>query len=103
MEKTTLKKKNGEVISLDGSHVVVSDSSGADALLDSELETIRGGLHEHENDSVLAGLSVGEDGKLEYDGKPISENLVDCVVITAGDPVPANLRENGIVFEIQAE
>lgn len=58
--------------------------------------------HEHDNADVVGALGKDESGKLTYEGALVSDGLVDCAVINAGEPVPANLRDNGVVFEVQA-
>lgn len=59
--------------------------------------------HEHGNADVVNALGKDETGKLTYDGELVSDGLVDCAVINAGEAIPENLRDNGIVFEVQAE
>lgn len=57
--------------------------------------------HEHGNADVVNALGKDDSGKLTYDGALVSDGLVDCAVINAGEPIPVNLRDNGVVFEIQ--
>ena len=52
---------------------------------------------------MVNALGKDETGKLTYDGELVSDGLVDCAVINAGEAIPENLRDNGIVFEVQAE
>ncbi len=57
--------------------------------------------HEHSNLETLNALGKDGSGKLTLDGTVVHDGLVECAVINAGEPIPENLRDNGIVFEVQ--
>lgn len=57
--------------------------------------------HEHTNADVVNALSKNENGVLLLDGQLVNDGQVDCAIINAGESIPANLRDGGIIFEIQ--
>lgn len=57
--------------------------------------------HAHANMEVVNALGKNADNRLTYDGSVVGGDQVDCVVLNAGDPIPENLRDNGVIFEIQ--
>lgn len=57
--------------------------------------------HQHANSGTLALFGQDTEGNLTFAGQPVVSETVDCVVIHAGDPVPANLSATGVIFEIQ--
>lgn len=57
--------------------------------------------HEHPNAEVVNALGKDDEGKLTFNGDEVFDGKIDCAVINAGDAIPENLRDNGIIFEIQ--
>lgn len=48
---------------------------------------------------VLKKLGLDESGRLTVDGAPVNDGKVGVAVINSGEPIPGNLRDDGLVFE----
>lgn len=78
---------------------VIADSS----LKQTDLSQAVGMKHQHANSGTLVLLGQNTEGELTFSGQVVvvGDVKVDCVVINAGEEIPANLSENGVIFEIQ--
>lgn len=52
---------------------------------------------------VLDKLTTDAGGNLLYDGKRIGDDKLDVAIINAGEDIPANLREGGLLITKQAK
>lgn len=65
--------------------------------------------HEHENKEVLDTLDMDDEGHLLVEGMPISSggssssgsNQQEIVIVKQGERIPSNLKNNGVILEIQ--
>lgn len=95
----------GPVAAVKG-NLAAFDASTGKTIKDSEISMSEAAdavakKHEHANAEVVDGFGKDTDGNLTYNGNPVGDNKVDCVVINSGEAIPENLRDNGIIFEIQ--
>ena len=89
---------SGNIASFSGSTgKIIADSGISSTDIDQALEW----RHQHANSGTLALFGQNTGGELTFSGKPVGVGLVDCAVISAGDPVPENLAPYGVIFEIQ--
>lgn len=67
--------------------------------------------HEHENKEVLDTLDMDDEGHLLVEGMPISSgsgsgggsNQQEIIIVKKGERIPSNLKNNGVILEIQNE
>lgn len=86
------------------SNIAVFDNASGKVIADSgvavsDIATLKAVKHSHENSEVLDELGES-DGMLTFNGALVFNEEISCAVIKEGDAIPANLRENGIVFVV---